>query len=80
MQPGELERLRVIFGDADTALAEDRHPITATGLPSNGTLVVCNDGSIWASFPNGEEQRVWVEGTPIPGTRRAVERANEDVV
>ena len=69
-----------ISADEQPAFIRARRPVTATGLPSNGTLVVCNDGSIWASFPNGEEQRVWVEGTPIPGTRRAVERANEDVV
>jgi len=66
----QLMRLTDVFVD-------DRRPIGTTGLPSNGTLVVCNDGSIWASFPNGEEQRVWVEGTPIPGMRRAIERARE---
>lgn len=62
---GELSALR--------ATLDERRPIAVGDLVGNGTLVVCSDGAVFASFPDGDKHRVWTEGTPIPGTRRAQE-------
>lgn len=53
-----------------------RKPVAVLALPAiipgayDGTLVVCDDGAVFASWPDGDQPRVWVEGTPIPGTVR----------
>ena len=36
--------------------------------------VVCDDGSFWVSWPDGDREREWVEGSPIPGSVRGMNR------
>lgn len=56
----------------------DRTPVTSYELAGGAFAVICDDGSMWVCFANGEEQRVWQEGTPVPGTKRAAQRAQEN--
>lgn len=43
-----------------------RRPVSATPL-GGGTLVVCDDGSVWMLVP---PSTTWEEGPPIPGSTR----------
>lgn len=53
-----------------------RKPVAVIPLPAilpgayDGTLVVCDDGATFSSWPDGNKPREWVEGAPIPGTVR----------
>jgi hypothetical protein len=40
----------------------------------DGMMVVCDDGATFASWPDGDRPREWIEGTPIPGTVRDMNR------
>ena len=36
----------------------------------DGMAVICDDGAVFASWPDGDNPREWIEGTPVPGTVR----------
>ena len=36
----------------------------------DGMAVICDDGAVFASWPDGDKPRVWEEGNPVPGTVR----------
>ncbi len=38
----------------------------------DGMMVVCDDGATFSSFPDGDGPRIWTEGSPIPGSVRAM--------
>ncbi len=49
-----------------------RKPVAVVVMQASGhTCVVCDDGSIWQHKESG----TWLEGEPIPGTKRAKEKA-----
>lgn len=53
-----------------------RKPVAVFVLPAmlpgayDGTGVICDDGAVFASYPWGDGNREWIEGSPIPGTVR----------
>jgi hypothetical protein len=55
-----------------------RKPIAALTLSAilpgayDGMMVICDDGATFASWPDGDKPREWREGSPIPGTVRAM--------
>lgn len=61
----------------DPRIQWDRRPVAAFALGSSIIVALCDDGSMWVAHPNGEAERVWVEGAPIPGTLSAAERKAE---